>query len=254
MFYIYPNTIKFFMQEMELIPEKVFQYLLDLLDVPDTQPIHDAIKHSNIYFVEKYNDLRTQLYIAILMHPDIYKKHQKIIENIKDSVMYKYEDITSKTVDKIKILPDLDRYQIIENRLTPIATPWKKINDDQEHILKLLKSTEREIDFQNVGNACRELLKDLIKLIFNKDKHVANGIDLGENSYKNRIETYIRVELGGKQNEDFKGFVISLIDTCTKSINLANNVTHDKKANSMLAESAVISTFTLINIVKMIHK
>lgn len=144
----------------------------------------------------------------------------------------------------------------MQGRIVPINTPWQDINSGQNHLLSLLRTAKETIDFQNIGNSARTLLQKLSNILFKPEIHIPeeSGIDVSEGKFKNRLHTYIKAELGGKNNKEMRDYAVSLVTTAEKSIDLANKLTHDLNANSLMAESCVISALSVIGLIKSIQK
>ncbi|MBI2271774.1 MAG: hypothetical protein HYU69_15645 [Bacteroidetes bacterium] len=248
--------------DKDRLPDKEYQFLVHLFDRNETRVIHDFLIHSDVYLAEDLDHNYQRCYkLGLLVHPEIYKKHLDNLENIKGAIQQRLEEYSGKYIADSRVFPNLNKFQILKNTYVPINTPWADINQDQGHLLELLRSAKETIDYQNIGNASRTLLQKFANHIFDPKKHTtdakdANGkpIDLGDDKFKNRLHTYIRCELGGHSNKELRDFALNLISTAESSVDLANKLTHDLKAGSMLAESCVISTMTAISIVKLIDK
>lgn len=245
------------MPKGEKIPEKLFQYLLHLYDDRDSRYIHEFFSHSEIYMetIEsfRYDNVHN---LHVLLNPEVYKKNQKLLENYKSILSNKFEELTQISIDSIRFLPDMSKFQVLENRIVPVITPWEDINIGQNHLVNLLRTAKETVDFQNVGNASRTLLQKLANIIFDKDIHIPSdqNINLGEAYYKNRLHTYIRTELSGDKNKELRNFALSVISTAEDSVDLSNKLTHDLNASNMSSEFCVISTITVISIVKLIKQ
>lgn len=240
-----------------LLSEKLFQYLIHLFDTSTTYDIHEFLTHSKVHIKPDYSSSFADAHgFIIIVDPEIYKKYQGYLKQFKGSISSKFYQFTQTPITKVDIYPDLSKFQILENRIVPINTPWQEINSRQSHLLNLLRTAKETVDFQNIGNTSRTLLQKIASTVFDPAKHIAEekDIDLGEAKFKNRLHTYIKVELGGKENKELRDYAVSVVTTAEKSIDLANKLTHDLNANSLMAESCVISTITVISIIKLIQK
>jgi hypothetical protein len=241
---------------MEL-PEKTFQYLLHLFDTSTTYDVHEFLAHSKITAEKDYiSGFSDAMALFILIDPEIFKKYQGSIKQFENSISSKLSHFTNTYVSKVKTYPDLERFQILENRIVPINTPWQEINSGQTHLLNLQRTATETIDFQNIGNSSRTLLQKVANIVFNPIKHICTdkNVDLGEAKFKNRLHTYIKSELTGSENKELRDYSFSVITTAEKSVDLANKLTHDLKANRLMSELCVISTITVISIIKLIAK
>jgi hypothetical protein len=241
---------------MEL-PEKTFQYLLHLFDTSTTYDVHEFLAHCKISVEKDYTSgFSDSMGLFILLDPEIFKKYQGSIKQFENSISLKLSQFTNTYVSKVKTYPDLQRFQILENRIAPINTPWQEINSGQTHLLNLQRTAAETIDFQNIGNSSRTLLQKVANVVFNPIKHICTdkNVDLGEGKFKNRLHTYIKIELTGSENKELRDYAFSVITTSEKSVDLANKLTHDLNANRLMSELCVISTITVISIIKLISK
>jgi hypothetical protein len=245
------------MSDDSQLSEKLFQYLLHLFDTPSTLDVHEFLTYSTIYKERDYFSNFTDAYeFLIIVNPEIFKKYQYFIERFEDSISDKFHQFSHVYITRVKTIPDLNKFQILENRIVPINTPWQDINSGQNHLLSLQRTAKETIDFQNIGNSCRTLLQKLANIVFKPEKHISENtaIELDESKFKNRLHTYIRIELAGSNNKELRDYALSVITTAEKSVDLANKLTHDLNATPLMSESCVISTITVISIIKLIEK
>lgn len=237
------------------ISEKLYQFLVHLFDTRTTYDIHEFLLHSEIHVQIDFNSkLLTPGDMHIIVDPEIYKKYNGSLNSFKSEIGSKYREFAHMTITGVQVYPNLNKFQILNNRITPVVTPWEEINSLQAHLIDQLRTAEKTIDFQNIGNTSRTLLQKVANHVFDPLKHIApDAIDLGEAKFKNRLHTYIKTELANSKQE-LRDYAISVITTAEKSVDLANTLTHDLKANLMMAESCVISVVTVISLVKMIEK
>lgn len=237
------------------ISEKEHQYLIHLFDTTTTKDIHEFLTHSEIHVLRDFNSrLNTPGDMHIIVDPEIYKKYNGYLSSFKGSIGTKFKEFTHTNITGVQVFPDLQKFQILNNSIAPIETPWEEINALQRHLIEQLRTAKKTIDFQNVGNTARTLLQKVATQVFDPKKHTApDNIDLSEGKYKNRLHTYIRAELTDEKKE-LKDYAIAVTTTAEKSIDLANTLTHDLKANLLMAESCVISVVTVIGLIKMIEK
>lgn len=249
-------SIGFMINGDQEIGEKMFQYLLYLLDTSTTYDTHEIVAHSRLYlryvYVSGYPE--TTYNLTIKVDPDIFKKYQGGFRQQKDAIAHKIREvIPTMIIREITVIPDLDKFQILQNRIVPVNTPWGEINSLQDSLLEQLRSAEQTIDFQNIGNTSRAILQKLSDIVFNPSIHVEPSVDLSPGKYKNRLHTYIKTELPGQPNDELRSYADSVIDTANKGADLANKLTHDTKAESWVAESCVISVITVVSIIKLIE-
>jgi hypothetical protein len=237
------------------LPVKHYHYLLHLFDTSTTYDVHEYLRYSSIEIDADHNSSYAGANkLSLLVDPEIYKKYQGYIRTFNNSILSKFNDLSEVLITRVDAKPDLSKFQILRNTIVPIVTPWEEINRDQNILIIQLRTANETIDYQNIGNTSRTLLQKLANIVFNPAKHTTDvvSIELSEGKFKNRLHTYIRCELRGKQNKELRDFAESIIDSAENAIDLSNSLTHDLKANSLLAEFCVISTITSISIVKLI--
>ncbi len=242
--------------EKEEIPEKISQYMRHLYDKVDTADIHEFLMHSIFYIDKEYS--RTT-YGGTNFHavtdPEIFKKYQGEIFSFKEKLISKFYEIWQLDVTNLRITPDLSKFHILENRIVPINTPWEQINQDQKRVLEQLRTSVSALDFQNVGNSCRSILEKLSNEVFDPRVHKADNpsIELSPGKYKNRLNTYVRCKLSSKHKE-LRELAISMVNAADDSVDVSNKVTHDLNASQISAEFSVISTVTVVSLIKRIHQ
>ncbi|MBP7810064.1 MAG: hypothetical protein KA163_12280 [Bacteroidia bacterium] len=237
---------------MEKIDEKTYQYLLHYYDNPGNELFVNFIRHSEIFIRNGFLGRTSEM--IFYLDPELYKKLGNQVESIKKIIANTIHKISDYNSMMIYVKPDLGKFQILKNNYTTVLTPWENINNSQNHLLNLLRTAQNTVDFQNIGNTSRTLLQNISNIVFDSTKHIPEDktIDVSEGKFKNRLHTYIKHELSGQENKELRDFAVSIITTAEKSIDLANKLTHDLKANSMLAEACVISTIAAIGIVRLI--
>ena len=79
----------------------------------------------------------------------------------KISILNKYFEFNHRRTIGVEVYPDLNKFQILQNTIVPIITPWEEINNEQNNMIKLLKSATNSIDYQNVGNVLKIILLEV---------------------------------------------------------------------------------------------
>lgn len=237
------------------LPEKQYQFLLHLFDTSTTYDVHEFLLHSEIHVQRDFNStLLTPGDMHIIVDPEIYKKYNGYLNAFKSTIGAKFREFTHINITGVQVYPNLNKFQILNNRITPVVTPWEEINSLQAHLIDQVRRAEQTTDFQNIGNTSRTILLKVAGHVFDPAKHIApDNIDLGESKFKNRLHTYIKVELGEAKKE-LRDYAISVITTAEKSVDLTNTLTHDLNANLIMAESCVISVVTVISFIRLIEK
>jgi hypothetical protein len=242
---------------MEPVEEKTYQYLLHLVNTYDKQYLYEFVKHSQFFFSSKQVPMlsryETNNKLTILADPDIFKKCYPYIGDVKKKVSKHYQDITGIVISDVDVHPELSRFQILQNNIVPVITPWEKINELQNNLIEDLRKANNTTDYQNIGNSSRTIMLHLASAVFNSAKHTAEGIDLSEGKFKNRLHTFIKVELGTNQDEELLKYISSIIETTEKAVDLTNKVTHDTKTDNLFAESCVIGVVTAISLIKLVN-
>lgn len=239
-----------------VLQEKIYSYLLHLCDTPETPDLYEYIRYSTIRIEDDHrSNFAGANRLIIITDPEIYKKYYGYIRSFNGTISYKLGDFTGVLITDCVTRPDLNKFQILRNTIVPILTHWEQINRDQNTLLTQLKNATETVAFQNIGNTARTILQKLSTVVFDPSIHIPEnrGIDLSEGKFKNRLHTYVQCEMGGHQNKELRQFAESIIDTAENAIDLSNNLTHDLKANSIVAEFCVISTLSTISIIKIIQ-
>jgi hypothetical protein len=240
--------------EFKEFEDDVFQYLIFLLDDDDTEITHEFLVHSEMYYASTGQLNRARI-LKIVLDPDIYKKYYNRLDEIKKVIKEVLFDVKRIIISSIIIEPNLKKFRILDNRFVPVLTSWEEINKAQNIMLEQFREASDSIDYQNIGNTCRTIMQKVSSIVFNPQKHTdTGGKSVSEGDYKNRLHTYIKTELGGHDNEKIRAFSLSIIDSAEKAVNIANGLTHSLNADSFIAESCVVITISLINIIRIIEK
>ena len=121
---------------MEKLPEKGYQYLAHLFDTSTTYDIHEFLIHSEIFIEEnQFHNSNDAYKMEIKTDPEIYKKYQGYVNRFSESIAGKLEAFSGLWITDLKVFPDLSKFQILNNRITPILTPWEKINIGQNNLI-----------------------------------------------------------------------------------------------------------------------
>ena len=232
------------------------QYLIYFFDNDENEEIHEFLSHSEFYWApDIYSFNSNSRFLSIISDPEIYRKYYTRLESFKETIEKMINEISGIKISRNKIKPNLKKFQISANRYVPVLTPWDEINKNQKILLHQFRESKESIDYQNIGNTCRMIMQKISNIVFDIDIHVeTDGRTVQEKDFKNRLHAYIKTELGGNANKKIRGYSLALIDSAEKAVNLANDLTHSLNADSLIAESCVISTISLINIVRIIEK
>ena len=103
---------------------------------------------------------------------------------------------------------------------------WPEIANAINKIQQNCSIAESEIDFQNVGNSCRELLISLAQIVYNPSVHGdenQEGKTIGRTDAMGMLTNYFNYTLAGSSNDEFRGYAKA-------THKLANMLTHRRNA------------------------
>jgi hypothetical protein len=242
------------MQRAQL-SEKYYQYLLHLLDTDETKEVHTLLSHSR---VEIEDDWRSNgaVNLFFIVDPEIYKRSQKHLSWIARTIESKFFQFTNVYVSNTEIKPDLDKFQILNNRIVPIFTPWEEINSNQNKLLESLRRSSEPLDYQEVGLISRTIMQKLANEVFDNAKHKHNNpqAELSDGKFKNQLVAFIQTTLKGDDNKKFRKLAEASIDMLENSSDFMNSTTHKLNAEKHLAELCAISTVSAVSIVKFVKE
>ncbi len=230
--------------------------MLSLLSGYDKKDIKEFLAHGELSIILKdfYTPTRvTRKILKISVDPYIYRKYHTMVPYFTKDIGKLFSEVTQVILYKEKAMPDLEKFHILQNDIITVITPWEEINKSQEDLLRLLRTSSNTLEYQNVGNSSRAIMQKLSDIIFDPNKHIAQGIDLSQGKFKNRLHTYITIELGNSQQEELRKYIEAIISATEKGIDLMNKVTHDLNTNSFYAESCVIGVVTSIGLINLVR-
>lgn len=152
------------------INDKVYHYMLDLFNTKTTQEMYELLASSEVYY-DKPTDNYNGGTLFILTDPIIFKKYQYTTDKIAQQIRIKFEQITFNRVRSEECLPNLDKFQIIGDKIVPVQTIWEEINSMQESLLSQVHLAKNTIDFNNIGNTSRNILQKLAEHIYKPERH-----------------------------------------------------------------------------------
>jgi hypothetical protein len=190
------------------------------------------------------------------MHPDAYIKHYSTLDSSRKIILKDFNKVSAYTFGELTILPDYDKFILVDATIQPVFTEWEDINRNQEKLMNQLRQGGEHIDFQNIGNTARTILQQLADIVFDPVRHVPAdpNIDVSPGKFKNRLHTYIDTELKGSDNAELRKFADAQITAMEKTIDLANTTTHKLDVKWPFAEACVIGTISVIGVIKVIYK
>lgn len=246
---------------IDKVPNKDFKKIIALLleyykNERNKSWIKDIVEYSEFEFVEgTYRTIDNVYYkLKLRTEPKVFLKLFEFIKATKETLKKDIETLSDLIIESIEIKPNYERFEIIDSNIQPILTEWVEINRLQSDLIDNLKRSTTDIDARNIGNSSRIILEKLANQVFIPEKHMLNedNIDTSAAKYKNRLHSFIKSELSGSHNKELRQFSESAINTVEKTINLSNNLTHNKKADKFLSEYCVIATISTISLIRMI--
>ncbi|MFN3793758.1 MAG: hypothetical protein ACK4RX_03755 [Chitinophagaceae bacterium] len=218
----------------------------------------EILEHSILKFERHWNyEAFPNAYnLEILITPNIYAKNYHLKDVYTDLIKHRINDSSPLIIDKLKLLPDYDKLEIINSKVFSIITEWEEINELQYKLLESIKTSKTSIDFQNIGLISRTIMEKLASIVFDVNKHKPqkSEVSVKEGKFKNQLHTYIDTVLSGSQNQEFRKLAESAIDLVEDSIDFMNKTTHKLDASKHLAEVCIVSTITAISIIKLVSQ
>lgn len=132
----------------------------------------------------------------------------------------------------------------------PLArqTGWIRVDRDLDAVRTLLEQAKSELDFQQVGLACRETLISLGQVTYDPLKHTASdGITPSDTDAFRMIEAFFSAELAGGSHEIVRGHAKS---ACKLAVELQHRRTADRRSALLCAEA----TRTVVNLTAIIAR
>jgi hypothetical protein len=225
---------------------------LAALNVIENSEFRPAILQSNYRWdSDSYN-------LFFDVNPQVYIKNVNHLDRISNTIRHYFNEVADPDkiyFDKVIIKPNYGKITVLNSKISIIITPWEEINSLQQELIEQMKIASSSIDFQNIGNSARSILDKLSRIVFDSKTHIApNGIDVSNGKFKNQLHTYIETVLAGAQNKELRRFSRSSVDFTEKSIDLMNQTTHKLDVQIHFAEVCVISTISVISLLKAINE
>lgn len=150
----------------------------------------------------------------------------------------------------------LDFYEIEKYaKATPLIesviniSSWPDISNAIDKILQTSSIAETEIDFQNVGNSCRELIISLAQIVYNPSIHgdkYNDGKTISKTDAMGMLTNYFSHTLSGSSNDEYRSYAKA-------THKIANMLTHKRNATKKDMLITVFATLSLINFVGVIE-
>lgn len=192
------------------------------------------------------------------LKPTLYVKLIDRLDNLSDIILFYFQKVSDNSeinITRIIIKPDYKKINILSSNISIVETPWSDVNNLQNEIIEKIKSSNTILDFQNIGNSSRTIMDKLARIVYDPDKHKApQNIKVNNGNFKNQLHTYIKANVGGEQNKEFRRFSLNAINFTESSIDLMNQTTHKLDVQKHFAEVCVISTISVISLIKAINE
>ena len=125
----------------------------------------------------------------------------------------------------------------------PEPTGWPRIDRALGEARTRLESASTEEQFQTVGLLCREVLISLAQTVFNADRHPPlDDVTVSKTDAKRMLERYLAVELAGGSNAIARKHAKASLD-------LANELQHERTAAFRKAALCAEATASVVNII-----
>lgn len=245
------------MNESELV-QKIKYILVQISKQNEEHELVEVLNHSKFQFKNHWNQrsFSNLFNLDIKLTPEIFVKYNGRIDEFAKQLNNRINDSSELMIDKLGILPDYDKLEILKSEIFSVNTPWEDINKFQQKLIEEIKKSNDSIDFQNIGNTSRSIMDMLAREVFDSTLHKPNDPtkEVHKGKFKNQIHAYIDTVLSGSKNKQFRLLSETSIDLVEKSIDFMNTTTHKLNAGKHLAEVCVISTISAISIIKLINE
>ena len=125
----------------------------------------------------------------------------------------------------------------------PEPTGWPRIDRTLGDARTRLESASTEEHFQTVGLLCREVLITLAQTVFDPERHPPlDDVKIGKTDAKRMLDSYLAVELAGGSNAIARRHAKASLD-------LANELQHERTAAFRKAALCAEATASVVNIV-----
>lgn len=238
--------------------KKIKHILIGISQAKKEVRLVEIIQNSifNIFRDKSEMALSDTFILKLALTPSIFVKNYSLIDYYIKELHEQIKNIAEIRIDKISILPDYDKMELIQSEIIPISTQWEEINILQQKLIQSIEIGNSSIDFQNIGNTSRTIMLKLANEVFDPKIHIPQkqNVDITEGKFKNQLHTYIDFKVSDKKDKEFRQLAESGIVFVEKSIDFMNKTTHKHNATANLAEMCVVSTIAAISIIKMISE
>jgi len=235
------------------------QYALKQIAKAKGESIHiEIVDNSSFVFKESlaYPHLNNIYNLKVYTSPIVFYKYFDFKTSIQREIKSRITKSTDYTIDSVEWVLDLEKLEVKNIEVEIVKTEWEEINELQEKLIESLTKSVDSIDYQNIGNTSRTIMDKLAREVFDKEKHFSadKSIELQNGKFKNQLSTFLANELAGKPNKELRKIGQSSIDFVSDSIDLMNKTTHKLDVDKRFAELCVLSTVSVINLIKIISE
>ena len=224
----------------------------------DEENIVEIINNSQIGYAQHWSQSISSLAYSFEFNltPILYAKNFKFIKSISNNLKTVLNQISQSEIESVVIQPNYEKIEIFNSEISTIVTIWEEINQLQNKLIEDMKKSNQEIDYQNIGNTCRTIMDKLARTVFDSNTHKPEKkeVDLSNGKFKNQFHTYIAFKLKGSPNQELRQFSLSSIEFTEKAIDLMNQTVHKLDVKKHFAEVCVISTISVISLIKAINE
>lgn len=122
---------------------------------------------------------------------------------------------------------------------------WKGIDEAITKINKDCSMANSEMEYQNIGNSCRNLVISVAQIVFNPEIHGSfnkEGKEISKTDAIGMLTNYFAHNLSGSNNELYRKYAKAAND-------LANMLTHKRNATKRDMLITVSATLSLVNLI-----
>jgi hypothetical protein len=223
------------------------------------ESIHIEIIQNSRFLFKKhlaYQHMNNVYNLKIYSSPSVFYKYFDYKNMLQKEFRNRINKSTEYIIENTDWLIDIDKLEVNQIDVILVKTEWEEINELQKKLIDSLKKSLDSIDYQNIGNTSRTIMDKLAREIFDKEKHIPNKptIEVHNGKFKNQLNTYVASELSGKTNKELRKIAKSSINLVSDSIDVMNKTTHKLDVDKKFAELCVISTISVINVIKIISE
>jgi hypothetical protein len=207
------------------------------------------IQDKNDSYIESYKALNTWLITLGLEnsnpHKDLWDWYGRWSQSDLSTYASRRAYVASIYDDTIENIEKSDA-DLSEGEYTP--TGWERVDRTVYEMKQRLIEAKTEEQFQAIGMLGREAIITIAQQVFNRDIHkTEDGVIPSDTDAKRMLDAYFSCELSGSSNERVRKY-------SRASLDLANNLTHDRLATMRDASLCLTAVVSLAYTVKIISQ